>query len=182
MHKFFATIFVSAIMIFGATSCTKQDYTDCNSPTFNASFKNINRNSTYAQVKALFGTDGDNYKTVVEGTKKTKYYRWYPCSDRAYYVECRFENDVLVLSQKSIKQVDCSDLVDAATFATIDSNMSYSQIKAIMGAEADNYRNIYQPNDTFKFYRFYSCADSRRYFEIMFKNDKATVFTKNFVY
>jgi len=187
-------LLVLIIIITSLFSCTRASINNtannssndsCNSPIYNSNFVKINRNSTYANIKALFGIDGDNYRNDFNVTDTIKYYKWYPCSNHLlYFVDCWFENGNLILAEKTIEDNSCSGNISSQSFATLSNGMTYQQSISILNDKGDNFRNDYKNNSDstqdIHYYRFYNCSNNENYIEMWFQNNSAILITKSF--
>lgn len=66
-------------------------------------YPKVQHGMTYAQVKHVFGADGDNFRNDYQyrpGGHDTRYYRWYNCDAPAKYAEVWFSADTVVLTRK----------------------------------------------------------------------------------
>jgi hypothetical protein len=181
------------LFLFVIVSCSKQapagnaenNNTDCNSPAFNTAFAKITTTSSLSDINGFFGTSGDNFRNDVSGSTTIKYYKWYPCSNKAvYYVECWFMADQIILAHKTISDGSCSSNVSSVTFSSLSNGMTYDQVKNIMKENGDLYRTDYNyPGATVKiqYYRFNDCSDNSKYIDAWFTPGVgAILINKNF--
>ena len=169
----------------GTTNNSENNSTDCNSPDFNTAFAKITSKSGLSDINSLFGTAGDNFRNDISGSTTIKYYKWYPCSNKAvYYIECWFMADQIILAHKTISDGSCSSNVSSATFSSLSNGMTYDQVKTIMKESGDLYRTDYNyPDSSIKiqYYRFYDCSDSNKYIDAWFTPGVgAILINKNF--
>lgn len=174
MQKLFTLIASFVMLLALVTGCTKQDNTnECNGDIYNSKFLQIIRTSTYDDVKALFGWEGDNYRVDSISGKKTLYYRWYTCSTPKFFIECQFTNGQLILVNKTINNGTCGDNITVTAYNYLRDNMAtmnYNQVKTYLNNAGDNFRNsynIYNSNEV-HFYRFYKCSDPSKFIEVWF--------------
>lgn len=178
------------LLLFLIAGCNKQSPTqtgenngseECNSPTYNDSFKKITVNTTLAQLNELFGSAGDNFRNDVSGSTTINYYKWYPCSNKgAFFVECRFMGGQLILSNKSISDNSCSNNVSSTSFSSITLGMTYGQVKSIMNEDGDLYRTDYNyPAASIQilYYRFYDCSNASKYIEVRLRPVEGVIST-----
>ena len=158
----------------------------CQSQDFITKFNNIPDNASYNDIKAIFGgIEGDNYRNDQWGTNSVlKYYKWYPCSDHTYYVDCWIiDNTQLHLKVRTIYDYTiCSNNISSSSFTSLTNGMTYNQVKTILNCNGDNFRVDFPENQSIKtkFYKFYSCNDNSKYIEAWFRNDAAIFLNKNF--
>lgn len=194
MKKTLLYLFPVFLIFIALSNCSKPSSTDtdtnsenitCESSDYNDKFKQINGTLSYNKIKDLFGVEGDNYRNDYNGTDIIKFYKWYPCpGKKTSYVECWLRNDKLMLAAKTIKDNSCSTNISNQSFSSILNGMSYSEVKAVLKSDGDNFRNDYDYPDTtekIKFYRFYDCNDKSKYIEVWFYTGiGANLITKNF--
>lgn len=181
MQKFLSLLVGGMMVLAFNGGCTKQDNTnECNEDIYNSKFELIVQSSTYNDVKTLIGWDGDLYRVDSTTGKKTEYYRWYTCSNTRFYIECRFTNGVLVLSNKTINNGSCADDISNETFDLVEDGMTYNQVKTILNNAGDHFRSSFSATTAVIFYRFYRCGDPAKYIEVWFNNGVAVVRQKNF--
>jgi hypothetical protein len=158
----------------------------CQSQDFVAKFNSIPDNASYNDIIAIFGgVEGDNYRNDQYGTSSTlKYYKWYPCTDHSYFVDCWIiDNTQLHLKIRNIYDYTiCSNNISSTSFSSLSNGMTYNQVKTILNCNGDNFRvdNPDTPSLKIKYYKFYNCNDTSKLIEAWFRNDAAILITKNF--
>ena len=188
MKKLILLITVFALLYSCSSDSANSNSIDstCQSQDFISKFNSIPNNASYNDIKALFGgVEGDNYRNDQYGTNSVlKFYKWYPCSDHSYFVECWIiDNIQLHLKVRTIYDYSvCSNSISATSFSSITNGMTYNQVKTILNSNGDNYRvdNPESSASIIKFYKFYNCSDTSKYIEVWFRNDSAILITKNF--
>jgi hypothetical protein len=157
----------------------------CQSQDFVTKFNSIPNNASYNDIKTIFGgVDGDNYRNDGSGPNSVlKYYKWYPCSDHTYYVDCLIvDNTQLRTKIRTIYNFSvCSNNISSTSFSSLRNGMTYNQVKTILNCNGDNYRVDYSGgSQSSKYYRFYNCSDTSKYIDVWFINDSVVVATKNY--
>lgn len=180
--------FLSIASLF--LSCSNSDSSSagtnsaCQSQEFIAKFNSIPNNASYNDIKTIFGgVEGDNYRNDQSGANSVlKFYKWYPCSDHTFYVDCWIMNNTqLQLKVRTIYDFSiCSTNITSLSFSSLTNGMTYNQVKTILNCNGDNFRVDSANPTTTKFYRFYNCGDTSKYIEAWFHNDSAILITKNF--
>ncbi len=185
-------LFVNIVLLLLLSSCFKTKSVPpvnkylCNySPEYNAKFNQIVRSSTYPQVVSLFGVNGDNWmnNSGAWAGVLINYYKWYPCLDHEYYVECLFRavDGSLLSVDKAMANNSCGDSITVQSFAELKNGMTYENIVSILKDSGDRYRSDYPDSiNRSDYYRFYNCSDKTKYFEIMFSDDSAISLGRNF--
>ena len=183
-------LFFTIALLF--LSCNNSDSSSggtnstCQSQDFITKFNSIPNNASYNDIKTIFGgVEGDNYRNDQYGASSVlKFYKWYPCSDHTYYVDCWIiDNTQLHLKVRTIYDFSiCSTNISSASFSSLTNGMTYTQVKNILNCNGDNYRVDFPeiPSSTVKFYKFYNCGDTSKFIEAWFRNDSAILITKNF--
>ena len=196
MKKIFLNPLISIILVLQFSSCstngtiptTNNSSTNtnssCNSTDFNNKFAQINGTLNYNQIRSIFGTDGDNFRNDQSGTSIIRYYKWYPCSDHYYYVQCWLKDDKLILADKTFMNNSCSNNISNQSFSQLSNGMTYNQVKTILNDDGDNFRNDYQDlttTETVKMYKFYDCNDKTKNIMVWFYTGTgAGLINKNF--
>jgi hypothetical protein len=151
----------------------------CQSQDFITKFNNIPNNASYNDVKAVFGSDGDNYSN-----SNTNNYKWYPCSDHNYYVDFWFQNNsLMILKNRTISDFSiCSNNISITSFSSLTVGMTYNQVSSILNCQGDNFRIDNPTTANTKYYRFYNCNDTSKYIEAWFSGVNSTCLSisKNF--
>ena len=151
MKKLILLIAVIALSL----SCSSSDSNNsntvdpaCQSQDFITKFNSIPNNASYNDIKAIFGgVEGDNYRNDQYGTNSIlKFYRWYPCNDHTYSVECWIiDNIKLHFKVRSIYDYAiCSNNISTTTFSSLMNGMSYIQVKTILNiTQYEMHANLY---------------------------------------
>lgn len=156
----------------------------CQSQDFITKFNNIPDNASYNDIKTIFGgVEGDNYRNDQYGTNSVlKFYKWFPCADNAYYVDCWIiDNTQLLLKVRTIYDFSkCSNNISSSSFTSLTNGMTYNQVKTILNCDGDNFRVDNTSASNTKFYKFYNCNDTSKFIEAWFLNDAAILINKSF--
>jgi hypothetical protein len=156
----------------------------CQSQDFITKFNSIPDNASYNDIKSIFGgVEGDNYRNDQYGASSViKFYKWYPCNDNSYYVDCWIiDNTQLVLRTRTIYDFSiCSNSISSTNFSSLTNGMTYNQVKNILNCDGDLVRVDSNNSAITKFYRFYNCNDTSKYVEAWFTNNAASLIFKNF--
>ena len=179
MKRTTLSLLAAALFLTGINACTK-DTGDASTRTsignackystiFNADFAKINSNSTYDDLFKIFLAAGDNYQTLATNSDSIAYYKWYNCTDSAYYIEVDLEAGLPRMALKTMSDTSCAQNVSAVGYDSLHIGMSFAQVQATLGGTGDNFRNDYEiPGNYLKsaYYRFTNCSDTATQIEV----------------
>ena len=179
MKRISFSLLVAALCLTGIHACTKDagDASTKNSigsscrysSAYNADFAKINSNSTYDDLFKIFLAAGDNYQTLATNSDTIACYKWYNCTDSAYFIEVDLEAGLPRMAMKTISDTSCAQNVSESGYDSLQVGMSFAQVQAILGGTGDNFRNDYEmPGNYLKtaYYRFTDCSDTATHIEV----------------
>ena len=156
-------------------STTSSPSTTSDAGSANLSIDNFNKiklGMSYEDVKGVMGSDGNNTASSKVGSYESKSYQWK--GERFASVRTRFRNGKLVYKSQSglTKSKDGSADINQAKFNKINTDMSYAQVKEIVGSEGEMISVSQLSTTTLTSYKWNGAKYAN--IRVSFKNDKLT--------